>query len=228
MKTESFSWQRFLALFAWQSKRMSYNRYILFSILIAIVAFLNGNRHNTDVNTYHDKTIFFIFIVAFCITFFRHLTSGGSIAPFLLLPSSVAEKYLFLLLSVVILPMSLIFGLVEMSELLSIQANRISDTQHVLFFGNYMFLFLFASVAFFVHCLPQKRWIFGISSLFLLFFIPFGVDYLKRKSIQVPILSDVWSVVSHPFFSGGLALGVLVLGYFFFQQNEVCRFKKYE
>jgi hypothetical protein len=228
MKTESFSWQRFLALFAWQSKGVSYNRHILISILIVIVAFLNGNRHNTDVNTYHDKTFFFIIIIVFSTNFFRHLTSGGSIAPFLLLPSSVAEKYLFLLLSVVILPMSLIFGLVEMSELLSIQANRISDTQHVLFFGNYMFLFLFASFALFVHCLPQKKWTIGISSLFLLFFIPLGIGYFKLKSIQVPILSDAWSVVSHPFFTGGLALGVLVLGYFFFQQNEVCRFKKYE
>lgn len=226
--SESFNWQRFRRLFVWQNERMAYNRYIVISLLVVITAFLNGNRHIVDVHSYSDKFVFFIFLIVFCTNFFRHLTNGDSIAPFLLLPSTVTEKFLFLLSGVVIIPMALIFGLVEISEQISLHAHRISDTQHVLVLENYLILFLVASVTFFVHCLPQKRWTIGLSLLFIAFLIPMGVGYFKRKAIAVPIVSDMLTLFSQPIVAVVLASVILVLAYIFFKQNVVSKFKRYE
>ena len=107
--SESFSFQRYSNLFKWQMGRMQPLRYIFISFVLIFSSYMQTMIHYERMNSFSVKFIVFIFIIVICTNFYRQMTLGDSFANFLLLPSSKLEKFLFLLSSVVIIPM-LLFG----------------------------------------------------------------------------------------------------------------------
>ncbi len=223
---ESLSCQRIQNLLLWQNARMSYGKFIYLSVFVILFVFVKIMAFRSQANT--GNLLLYIFVISFCSNFYKQMTSNGSIADFLLVPATVAEKYLFLLIGVVLIPMSVMVTAMEGGILLARLFQYIPDSFRVLSMHDYLVVFLVASVTFFAHCLPQRWWVFGVSMIFGSFLIPIGIGFFKRKEVYMPVVSEVWSIATHPLVATLLSVGSLALAYHFFKQNEMCRFKKYE
>jgi hypothetical protein len=226
--TESFSFQRFLNLFQWQMPKIQPFRFILISIVIIMSSYLQTMIHYERMNSFSDKLIVFIFIIVFCSNFFKQLITDETPGSFLLLPASTNEKFLFLMTSVVIIPIMLLVALVRSGDLLARTLHEVPVSYSYMNFQIYFTVLFVASVTFFVHCLPRKGWTLGLTLIFMSFLIPITIGYFKRKVVFVPIISDILSAINHPLILILISSVVLYLAYVFFKRNEISNFKVYE
>lgn len=224
---ESFSFQRYFNLFQWQMPRMQPLRYIFISIVLIFSSYMQTMMHYERLNSFSDKFIVFIFIIVICTNFYRQMTLGDSFSNFLLLPSSKLEKFLFLMTSVVIIPILLLVVLVKGGDLLARTLHDVPATYSYMNLQMYLAALLLASITFFVYCLPQKKWTIGASSLFVLLLIPLFITAFSSKVAFAPIISDILLIMNQPPFMVVITVIVIFLAYVFFKRNEVSRFKKY-
>jgi len=155
------------------------------------------------------------------------MTLGDSFSNFLLLPSSKLEKFLFLMTSVVIIPILLLVALIEGGDSLARLLHDVPATYSYMNLQMYLAALLVAAITFFVHCLPQKKWTIGVSLLFILFLIPMVISLLSGKFAFAPIISDILLIMNEPPFMVVITVVMLYVAYVFFKRNGVSRFKKY-
>ena len=225
---ESFSIKRYSNLFKWQMGRMQPLVFIFISIVLFYSSYMQTMMHYERLNSFSDKFIVLIFLIVICTNFYKQMTSGDSFSNFLLLPSSKLEKFLFLMTSVVIIPILLLVALVKGGDLLARTLHEVPATYSYMNLQMYLAALLLASITFFVHCLPQKKWTLGVSSLFVLLLIPLFISAFSSKVIFTPIISDILLIMNQPPFMIVITAVMLYVASVFFKRNEVSSFKKYE
>lgn len=223
---DTFSFHRLYGLFKWQLAKMDWRIFTLISLLLVFLIYSRVRFYSPRLNEFSSLNTYFIFSIVVVLNFFKQLTNKESMAQFLILPSSMVEKFVFIAGGALFIPMFYFFGLTWIGDTLGHEIYPIPSSYHVLSFSSGSYIFFIATVAFFIHCLKQSRWMWGVSSLFIpLMLIIFIKSYFRYHPLEAAISDMVGQYL--PVVAVISSVVLLAIAFRLFNVNEIARFNNY-
>jgi hypothetical protein len=223
---DTFSSQRLYSLFKWQFGKLDWRMFAVISFAIALLIYTQVKFYSPRTDQFSSQNSYFIFSIVIVVNFFKQLTDKETIARFLTLPSSKIEKFVFVAGGALFLPMLYLLGLMWVGDILGHHIYSLPDSYHILTFSSGSYIFFFATMTFFIHCLKQNKWMWGASSLFIvLMLVIVAKSYLR----EYPMNAATADMISLYLPVGALifSLMLLVSAYRMFEMSEITRFKNY-